>query len=201
MCQQVFFLRHAEVGEPILLGQRYDASLSKEGLRQAHAWAEALQGIPFQAILTSPARRARETAEVIAGGRAPVLAFPHFLEVAWGEWEGLPREEARLLLRAQSQKWAEEAWDWAPPGGETLRTVLTRALEGLQLAYSLYPTGNLLIVTHGRLLQALLCHLLGYPPAAQPRFHHRRGQLTWAVRLPQGLYYLRALAVDAYTPL
>lgn len=201
MCQQVFFLRHAEVDRPILLGQRYDASLSEEGRQQARAWAEVLKNIPFQAILTSTARRARETAAFLAREKIPVLAFPHFQEVAWGEWEGTPREEALPLLRLQSQKWAEGARDWAPPGGETLQAVLDRALEGLQLAYSLYPGGNLLIVTHGRLLQALLCHLLGYPPAQQRRFHHRRAQLTWAVRLPQGLYYLRALAVDANTPL
>ncbi|GIV24870.1 MAG: hypothetical protein KatS3mg026_0562 [Bacteroidia bacterium] len=201
MCQQVFFLRHAEVDRPILLGQRYDASLSEEGRQQAEAWARALQGIPFQAILTSPAHRARETAAIVAAGRAPVVAFPHFQEVGWGAWEGLPRAEALPLLKTQSQKWAEGAWDWAPPGGETLQAVLDRALEGLQLAYSLYPAGNLLIVTHGRLLQALLCHLLGYPPSQQGRFHHRRGQLTWAVRLPQGLYYLRALAIDARAPL
>ncbi|RMF51197.1 MAG: histidine phosphatase family protein [Bacteroidetes bacterium] len=201
MCQQVFFLRHAEVDQPILLGQRYDAPLSAEGRKQAQAWAERLRDIPFQAIFTSPAQRARETAALLAGEKISLLAFPHFLEVSWGQWEGMPRETAEPLLQLQAQKWAEGAWDWSPPGGEALSSALKRALEGLQLAYSLYPTGNLLIVTHGRLLQALLCHLLGYPPAEQRRFYHRRGQLTWAVRLPQGLYYLRALAVNADTPL
>ncbi len=141
----------------------------------------ALQGIPFQAILTSPAHRARETAAIVAAGRAPVVAFPHFQEVGWGAWEGLPRAEALPLLKTQSQKWAEGAWDWAPPGGETLQAVLDRALEGLQLAYSLYPAGNLLIVTHGRLLQALLCHLLGYP-------HRSKAVSTTGAASSPGLY-------------
>jgi probable phosphoglycerate mutase len=202
MCQQYFFLRHGEVErEGILLGQGYDSPLSERGLSQAKQWAKVLAEVPFQAIVSSPAQRAQETARAFCREGASFLVLPHFQELSWGAWEGQALAEVAPFLREQAHQWAAGAYDWAPPQGETLAAFLKRIQEGLQLIASLYPTGSVLIVTHGQLLRVLLCDLLGYPLAEQATFMHKRGQLTWAVRSPQGYYYLRTLAADANTPL
>nr|BAL57276.1 phosphoglycerate mutase [uncultured Bacteroidetes bacterium] len=201
MCQQYFFLRHGEVEGDVLMGQRYDAPLSREGLAQAAAWADRLKEIPFQVVITSPALRARQTAEALAPPGVPILSLPHFEEVSWGAWEGLPRSQALPLLEDQFRRWAEGQTTWTPPQGESLEMVLKRAQEGLHIVQTLYSMGSVLIVTHGRLLQVLLCRLMGYPFSELGRFRHRRGELSWAVRLPEGPFYLRALAVRADTPL
>lgn len=200
MCQQYFFLRHAEVvQEGILLGQGIDPPLSDSGRATARRWGEVLQAVPFQAVITSPARRARETGEYICPSGVPFLQLPHFHEVSWGVWEGRPLPEVESLLRREADAWAQGEVDYAPSGGESLRQLLQRASEGLRLVASLYPTGSVLIITHGQLLRLLLAHLMGYPIASQHTFYHRRGQLSWLVRLPAGHFYLRALAVDADT--
>lgn len=200
MCQQYFFLRHTEVErEGILLGQGVDSGLSERGRTAARRWGEVLGALPFRAVITSPARRAQETGEYICSAGTPFLQLPHFHEISWGEWEGRPLPEVEPLLRQQAQAWAQGAMDWAPVGGESLRQLLHRAEEGLRLIASLYPTGSVLIITHGQFLRLLLTHLMGYPVASQSLFHHRRGQLSWLVRLPIGYFYLRALAIDADT--
>ncbi|MCS6894662.1 MAG: histidine phosphatase family protein [Bacteroidia bacterium] len=200
MCQQYFFLRHGTVEpEQILLGQSIDARLSKAGREQAIRWAEALRKVPFQAIVTSPAGRAQETAEAFMRDNLPVLRLPHFHEFNWGEWEGLAYEKARPLLEEQQKRWEANDMDWAPPQGESLKMVFLRIDEGLRLLASLYPTGSLLIITHGQLLRLLMIRLFAYPISAQRLFYHKRGQLSWLVRLPEGHFYLRALAVDADT--
>ncbi|MEN3040794.1 MAG: histidine phosphatase family protein [Bacteroidia bacterium] len=202
MCQQYFFLRHGAV-EPdnVLLGQSIDPPLSQMGKEQAIRWAKALKEVPFQAVVTSPARRAQETAEMFLQSRErlPILHLPHFHEICWGEWEGLPLEEAHPLLEMQRQRWAAQDLHWTPPRGESLHAALLRIGEGLRLLGSLYPTGSLLIITHGQLLRILMTHLFGYPINHQHLFHHERGQLSWLVRLPEGHFYLRELAVDVDT--
>lgn len=200
MCQQFFFLRHGEVdASGRLLGQSLDIPLSEQGREQAQRWRESLKAVPFQAVISSPARRAQETAQIIAPADRPILQLPHFHEMNWGTWEGKPFADMQSHLQVQREKWAAGDWTWAPPGGESLHALLQRAEEGIRLVSSLYPTGSVLIVTHGQLLRLLLTHLMGYPIAQESRFYHRRGQLSWLVRLPAGHFYLRALAVDADT--
>ncbi|MCS7152771.1 MAG: histidine phosphatase family protein [Bacteroidia bacterium] len=200
MCQQFFLLRHGEVdAQDVLLGQKLDPSLSAEGRKAIEKWMPILQKVPFQAIITSPARRSRETAELLAPAGVPILQLPHFHEVSWGKWEGLPHEEARPLLHQQAERWAEGDMDWAPPEGESLRSIFTRIEEGLRFVSTLYPVGSVLIVTHGQLLRLLLAHVLGYPFSEQKRFYHKRGELSWLVRLPAGFFYAKALAVNADT--
>ncbi|MCX7607377.1 MAG: histidine phosphatase family protein [Bacteroidia bacterium] len=201
MCQQIFFLRHGETTvRGVLLGQRIDVPLSEEGRRQAHTWAAVLRGVPFRVIVTSPALRARQTAEPFLGSGVTSLSLPHFHEISWGTWEGKSYEELAPVLGKQREAWAAGEVDYAAPEGESLRALLDRAHAGLQLITSLYPTGSLLIITHGQLLRALFCSLFGYPIAEQNRFHHKRGQLSWLVHLPEGHFYLRTLATDASSP-
>ncbi|MCS7296748.1 MAG: histidine phosphatase family protein [Bacteroidia bacterium] len=201
MCQQYFFLRHGEVEKKdYLLGRRTDVPLSENGRKQAYAWRKALSGVPFQAIITSPAQRALETAEIIAPSKDMIIQLPHFHEMDWGLWEGRLIAEVKPLLQEQRQRWIAGELEWHPPEGESLSALLRRVQEGMHLVASLYSTGSVLIITHGQLLRVLLSSLMGYPIADQDRFHHRRGQLSWGVRLLDGHFYMRALAVDADTP-
>lgn len=200
MCQQLFFLRHAEVeSSDKLMGQSTDVPLSEVGRAQGLSWRVALAGVPFQAVISSPARRALETAQLVAPAGMSILQLPHFHEMNWGAWEGKPFAEMQEALQMQRKRWAAGEWDWAPPGGESLRALLQRAEEGLRLVSSLYPTGSVLIVTHGQWLRLVLTYVMGFPITEEKRFYHRRAQLSWLVRLPAGHFYLRALAIDADT--
>lgn len=200
MCQQLFLLRHAEVEAlGVLMGQSIDAPLSEVGKAQALRWRTVLTEVPFQAVISSPARRARDTAQLVAPAGMSILQLPHFHEMNWGAWEGKPFAEVKEALQMQRERWAAGEWDWAPPAGESLRALLQRAEEGLRLVSSLYPAGSVLIVTHGQWLRLFLTYLMGFPITEEGRFYHRRAQLSWLVRVPAGHFYLRALAVDADT--
>jgi broad specificity phosphatase PhoE len=119
------------------------------------------------------------------------------MELSWGEWEGLPRAEAEPLLQAQLRKWAEGDRDWAPPKGESLQAFQRRLQAGYELLLSLFPTGPLLIISHGYSLRVLLSWLLGYSPAWEGmRFHHAPGRLSWGIRNPNGVFYLQSLAIS-----
>ncbi len=64
----VHLLRHGEVHNPgqVLYGRLPGFGLSADGLRMAHAAAEALRGRDVVAVVASPLQRAQETAAPIA---------------------------------------------------------------------------------------------------------------------------------------
>lgn len=79
---------------------------------------------PMGRILTSPARRARQLAEALgAATGTPVLADERLWEMNFGEWEGRYWAE---IDRRESDPWAENPWDLAPPGGECYSMVHSR---------------------------------------------------------------------------
>lgn len=163
------------------LGQRIDVSLNEAGRRQAAALAARLAGIPFDAVVTSPLFRARETAEILAPGRA-VVADPRLRELDYGAWEGRPVAE---VLATDGP--ARRAWEAAPdtercPGGESGADVAARvtgflddllaeqrhwyareafraATEGVGV--SAEPERLVLVVAHSTLNRILLSVALG----------------------------------------
>lgn len=196
MCQAVYFLRHGVTAEvpPRLKGQRVDPPLNPEGHYQAQRWAEKLNAIPFQAVVYTPLQRARETAAYFLSEGRRGLELPHFMELSWGEWEGLTRAEVAPLLGQQLARWVTGDIRWAPPGGESLETFQRRLQAGYELVLSLFPSGAILIIAHGYSLRVLLSWLLGYLPGEA--FHHRPGTLSWGIRNPGGHFYLQALGVS-----
>ena len=173
---RLFLIRHGETAanrEMRYLGSR-DDPLSERGHQQAEQLAHALEALPITAILSSPLRRALDTAEPIARRRAlSVRPDARLREGSFGEWEGLSRQE----VQSRSEKDAAllQAWEddprSAPPGGESLETVQNRMLE---LVAELQPecAGSLVaLVTHVGPIKALLAAALDVPiPAARRLF-------------------------------
>jgi broad specificity phosphatase PhoE len=125
-----------------------DAGLTEAGRRQAQALGRDLAELPIERCLTSPARRARETA-VYALARRP-LAHEIVLEladIAFGEFEGRPLRDYRAWVAAHPP-------DEAPPGGES-RVETLRRYAGALRVLARRPESLLVVVGHGLLLRAL----------------------------------------------
>ena len=59
-----------------------DIPLNANGLRQARQAAAGMRGLPIDRILTSPLRRAKQTAQAVAAGRGvPVLIEENLIEM------------------------------------------------------------------------------------------------------------------------
>lgn len=87
----ILLLRHGETEWNVSgrLQGSTDTALTATGLRQAH---DAAASMPrFAAVWSSPLRRAKDTADVVAAaqGHRHVRDDPRLVERSWGEWEGL----------------------------------------------------------------------------------------------------------------
>lgn len=127
----LYVIRHCEpVLTGVLLGQ-CDPPLSESG--RAHA-ATLLQKITLAAVYSSPLRRAVQTAEIIARGRA-VTIIDDLREITYGDWDGRTWAE---IEAADPGLAARKLLDWpgvTPPGGEVYSSFtarVTRALEEIR---------------------------------------------------------------------
>jgi broad specificity phosphatase PhoE len=118
----LYVVRHAEpavVG--VLLGQ-CDLGLSDSGWRQAR---ELLKHVRLAVVYSSPLRRARETAELLAHG-ARIEIVEDLREITYGDWDGRTWAEIEArdgdLARRKLDDWNAVT----PPGGELWDTFVTR---------------------------------------------------------------------------
>jgi broad specificity phosphatase PhoE len=146
-----------------------DLDLTTLGVREATALGARLSPGSFAAVLSSPARRARRTAE-IAGFGEDVHVDGNLAEYDYGDYEGLTTEE----IRRRNPDW--DLWRDGCPGGETTGEVAARA--DLVLA-SLEPVdGEVLVFAHGHVSRVLAARFLALEPGAAGRLSFSTAALS-----------------------
>ncbi|HYB97626.1 MAG TPA: histidine phosphatase family protein [Candidatus Limnocylindrales bacterium] len=157
----LFFLRHGETEwnrQRRIMGDM-DIPLSPRGREQCHATARLLDGFGIERIRSSPLLRARQTAEIVAQAlHVPIEFDESLVEVRFGEWQGKTYDEVRADARFVS--FASDPVAHATPGGETIADVQAR---GLACAGSIAAGERVLLVSHGDIIRAVLCHYMSIP--------------------------------------
>ncbi len=174
-------LRHGQT--PLSIERRFsgvgsDPELTELGREQARSAAGRLAGHTFDAIVSSPLRRAQETARIVAEVRAAgndgvvgdLLIEDGFRETDFGAWEGLTFAEV-------GRRWPDELAAWLadptvpPPGGESFAATDERVGDALQRWRAAHPGARLLVVTHVTPIKLLVRRALEAPMSALYRMH------------------------------
>jgi broad specificity phosphatase PhoE len=147
---------------------RTDVGLSDAGLAQAAALARAVARRRVGAVYSSPLRRARETAEIVAKERGLTVTLVDDLrELSLGAWEGRTVDDVLAMEADAYRNWRERPYDCPPPEGEHIADVARRVLPVMELIVSSHADGQeALVVAHGGVISVYLCHLLGLSPNA-----------------------------------
>lgn len=141
-----------------------DPPLSAEGRRQADLLGQRLSGRKFAAFYASDLKRAFETAEILAP-RVGALPEPveGLREIFLGDWEGLRTEDIAERFPEAWARWVEEPdWD-VVPGGEGAGRFDARVGTALDGMFSRHDHGDVLVVTHGGVIQIALHRVAGRP--------------------------------------
>ena len=166
---ELWVIRHGETAWS-LSGQhtsRTDLALTPEGERRAAAVGSALRGHQFALALSSPLRRALETAR-IAGFAPEVVDDLH--EWDYGEYEGRTTSE----IQKENPGWS--IWTATPPGGESADQVAARA--DAVIARALSADGDVLLFSHGHMLRVLAARWLKLEPQAGRYFVLSTGSIS-----------------------
>lgn len=154
---KVFLIRHGITDwnlEKKIQG-REDIALNEGGRKQAYYCAKHLADAPFDCIVSSPLMRARETAEIIGQYHlgVPIRVMEEFIERDFGEYSGTTLYEKEVMSLGEQGK--DVIIEPKPKVAE-------RALAGLFALAGDFPKGNVCLVTHGGVINAVLGALSDY---------------------------------------
>lgn len=171
---KLYLIRHGETDlnkQRILQGQS-DFELNDYGRELARITAEGLSDVLFDIVFTSPLKRAKETAEIIVGGRVPCPPFiedKRIQEISFGEFEGLCCGKEHFNIPDKDFNYFFQAPDKykVPRGGESFEAVIKRTGDFLKeiIGKEEYADKTVLISTHGCALKALLANVRPTPLA------------------------------------
>ncbi|WP_160032153.1 histidine phosphatase family protein [Paenibacillus sp. An7] len=127
-----------------------DVPITPQGIIQAQTTAEHISKLPIHAILSSPLRRAIETAEYIAAKtNVEIIVDDRLRERA--NWGDLPEQTFQEFTQMWDKCTLEP--DYIPPIGDSVKSACKRMTSLLTSLAEEYPSGsNIIIVTHGGLI-------------------------------------------------
>ena len=156
-----------------------DPPLSDTGRRQATQLGRRLAGRHFAGLYSSDLKRAAETSRLVgeAVGIEPT-PMVELREIYLGEWEGLKTEELAVRFPEAWASWAEEPdWDLVP-AGEGSAVFEKRVTAVLDSLFARHQEGEVLVVTHGGVIQIALHHVVGRPARGIFAFRIQNASLT-----------------------
>jgi 2,3-bisphosphoglycerate-dependent phosphoglycerate mutase len=151
-----------------------DVDLTEAGVAEARTAGQRLKGqkIKFDVAFTSSLKRAQRTLDLVleemGQGGIPIFGDQALNERDYGELVGLNKDDAR-------KKWGEEqvhkwrrSYDIAPPGGESLKDTVARALPYFvqEILPRVLRGERTLVSAHGNSLRALVMVLERLSPEA-----------------------------------
>ncbi|MEU3291007.1 histidine phosphatase family protein [Streptomyces longwoodensis] len=150
----------------VLAGRTPGVALDERGLEQAAALPGRLADLPIAEVVTSPLQRCRETLQPLLDARPglPVHTEDRINECDYGDWSG--RKLAELTDEPLMQVVQAHPSAAAFPGGESMRTMQSRAAEAVRewnarVERDHGPDAVYLMCSHGDIIKSLVAEALG----------------------------------------
>ena len=182
-------LRHGQT--PLSVQKRFsgigDPELDSDGLAQAAAAASRLGARGgIDAVVCSPLRRARQTADAVAAEcGVAVTEVAGLRETDFGDWDGYTFAEVR-------EKWPMELDAWlasteiAPPFGESFESTARRVRRARDSVLADFAGQTVVVVSHVTPIKTLIRLALEAPSSALYRLHLDLACLSEVAYYPDG---------------
>ena len=139
-----------------------DVPLSETGLAQARALARVLSKERFSAIHSSDLTRARQTAQPVADLlKKDVLVSESLRERHYGAFQGMTYAEAKERIPEGYARFRAKDPEYDFGTGESLKRFNDRSLLFIQEVVERHEGKNLLLITHGGVLEMVYRHATG----------------------------------------
>lgn len=149
-----------------------DVDLTEKGVAEAREAGRKLkaQGIKFDVAFTSVLKRAQRTLDLmlteLGQTTIPIFKDQALNERDYGDLVGLNKDDARKKWGAEQVHIWRRSYDVAPPGGESLKDTLARALPYYvtDILPRVLRGERVLVSAHGNSLRALVMVLDKHTP-------------------------------------
>jgi probable phosphoglycerate mutase len=164
-----------------------DVPLNEVGRREAHEFAEALIHEKFSCVYTSPLRRALETAQIVVKQLAlpPPIRHQGLKERNFGLIQGRPKDELRVthpeLLEDITRRNPAAEFEQ----GETMDAFAERVLGALEDIARTHGGENVLVITHGWVMDVVTRHISHLPRSAILNMKRKNTEYVWVDATPR----------------
>ena len=171
---KLYIVRHGQTEWNVLekFQGQLNSPLTPEGIEKVKETAKELKNIKFKAGYTSQMGRTIATAEMIlennkyeqektSDQKLKLQKLPELNEIHFGEWQGLTFKETFVKYPKEARNYFYHVKNYNAKNikGEELKDGLERFLKGLEKIREEQKSGNILIVTHGTVLELFFNHI------------------------------------------
>jgi probable phosphoglycerate mutase len=159
-----------------------DVPINDRGREQAHAMATQFATTGFSAVWSSPLVRAHETAAIIADrlGLPAPQSHEGLKERHFGAIQGIPKSELAELNPVLLEQILRRNPAASFVGGESMDEFADRLLGACADIGDEHPGQQVLVITHGWVLDAMLRHIGNLGRTAVLHEKPKNGESVWA---------------------
>ena len=165
---KLYIVRHGQTEWNVLekFQGQLNSPLTPEGIEKVKETAKELKNVNFEAGYTSQMGRTIATAEIIlennkyeqektSDQKLKLQKLSELNEIHFGEWQGLTFKETFVKYPKEAHNYFYDVKNYNAKNikGEELKDGLERFLKGLEKIRKEQKSGNILIVTHGTVLE------------------------------------------------
>lgn len=163
---RLFITRHGETrwnSEGRMQGWN-NSNLTEKGIYQAELLGKRLAQYDIDEIYTSPLQRAIDTTNIISNGRKiSIIQDSRLKEIHMGKWEGKLICEIKRDNPKEFHDFCNNPKLCNPCMGESFSDIYNRISSFLEEIIKNSDGKNVLIVTHGVTLKAIMCYFSNEP--------------------------------------
>jgi len=165
---EIFVTRHGQTDWNVLekIQGQTDIELNDVGKQQAEETSKLIKNENINLIITSPLKRAKETAQIINKNfNVTIIEDNRLMERKFGQNEGLTKNTIKKLKENNPEM--KEIWNYNKNidcnGIETMHDFCNRIYEFLDDASIRYKDKNILLVTHGGVFVPMNYYFMNEP--------------------------------------
>ena len=171
---KLYIVRHGQTEWNVLkkFQGQLNSPLTLEGIEKIKETSIELENIKFEAVYTSELGRTISTAEIIlqynnserikdTNKKLKPQKLSELNEIYFGEWQGMNFKEIFLKYPKEAHNYFYEVKNYNAKNikAEELKDGLERFLKGINKIVNKHKSGNILIVTHGTVLELFLNYI------------------------------------------
>jgi alpha-ribazole phosphatase len=165
---QLYLVRHGvtALNERQVYQGWTDTILTAGGRVQCEAAWRKLRDVCFDTVVSSPLKRALDSAQIISGfAREQIRTSEALKEINFGVWEGLSHQEVERRYPREWRAWCADWQGYGPPQGENFTDFYRRVRLGWEELAANYGGQTVLLVSHAGPLRVIAGILLNMPVA------------------------------------
>lgn len=155
----LYLVRHGETdkNKSGLIQGVTEADLSLKGIKDAEKLQDLIASLNIDVVISSPLRRARDTAKIITNNKYPINIDDRIIERDWGLCEGASIDEVDTV----------KCWNFYANTNdnqiECVRDFIKRISEFIEDIRIKYKDKKVLVVTHSAVLRGMHYAINGIP--------------------------------------